>query len=138
MSTVSVTHLADQKFRVETRDHVVLVDQPADDGTEVGPTPLELLVMALASCAAHYGVAQLRADGLPADGLMVQARWTTRPDPVRVGRVSLRIVLPAPLEPAQQQRLLAAIDHCAVHNTLRCPPQVEIEVAEPSMLAIGR
>ncbi|WP_158888135.1 OsmC family protein [Amycolatopsis anabasis] len=107
MATVTVAHLADEKFRVETRDHLVLVDQPSDDGTEIGPTPVELLVMALSACAAHYGVAHLRSAGLPADGLAVRGRWSMRSDPPRVGRVELTVVLPAPLEPEQQARLRA-------------------------------
>ncbi|MFD9890906.1 OsmC family protein [Amycolatopsis sp. NPDC059027] len=137
MATVTVTHLAADKFRLETRDHVVLVDQPSDDGTELGPTPVELLVMALAGCAAHYAVNHLRAAGLPAAGLTVHGRWSMRTGPVRVGRVELTVVLPDPIEPDQERNLLSAIEHCTVHNTLRHPPHVEVQVAEPSMVAVG-
>lgn len=137
MATITVTHLADDKYRTETRDHVILVDQPSDEGIEIGPTPVELLVMALAACAAHYGVSHLRGEGLPSDGLAVRCRWSMRANPASVGRIELTMLLPAPLEPAQQERLLAAIDHCTVHNTLRHPPRVAVEISELSMVPVG-
>lgn len=136
MATVSVTHLAGDKFRVETRDHVVLVDQPGEEGG-IGPTPVELLVMALAACAAHYAVGHLREEGLPADGLSVRGRWSMRADPARVGRVALRIVVPTRLTAAQQDRLRQVVDHCTVHNTLRIPPLVEVAIAETNLAPTG-
>jgi len=137
MATITVTHLAAEKFRIETRDHVVLVDQHGDDGTEIGPTPVELLVMALSGCAAHYAVGHLRAQGAPVDGLVVRGRWSMRAGPTRVGRVALTVVAPARLTAEQQDGLLAAIDHCTVHNTLRIPPLVEVQVAEPNAATTG-
>lgn len=133
MATISVTHLAGEKFQIETRDHVVLVDQPSEGGDEVGPTPVELLVMALTACAAHYAVGHLRARGLPAQGLTVTGRWSMRAAPARVGRVALTVTTPARLTDDQRQGLLEAVDHCTVHNTLRNPPLVEVAVAEPSL-----
>lgn len=137
MAPITVTHLTEDKFRIETRDHVVLVDQPGDDGKEIGPTPVELLVMALSGCAAHYAVGHLRAQGLPAEGLVVRGRWSMRAGPTRVGRVALTVVVPTRLTAVQQDALLAAIDHCTVHNTFRIPPVVEVQVAEPNMASTG-
>ncbi|MTD54590.1 hypothetical protein [Amycolatopsis pithecellobii] len=87
MATVSVTHRAGDEFRVETRDHVVLVDQPGDDGG-IGPTPVELLI---------------------------------RP---KVGRPR-----------AARNRCHAR--RCAVHNTLRVPPLVEVAVAATNLAPTG-
>jgi putative redox protein len=53
MAEVRVWHVCEDRFQIETRGHVVLADQPRSDGAEVGPTPVELMVMALAGCAAH-------------------------------------------------------------------------------------
>ncbi|WP_216207291.1 OsmC family protein [Amycolatopsis aidingensis] len=137
MAMVTVRHLADDKFRMETREHVVLADQPSGREDEAGPTPVELLVMALAACAGYYGVRNLRSQELPADGLTVRVRWSMRTEPARVGRVQLDVLVPAPLQPAQRDRLLAAIDRCTVHNTLRQPPRVEVDVVEPSVHRAG-
>lgn len=97
MAAVTVTQVRGSGFRVETRGHAVLVDQPSD-GVELGPTPVELLVRSLASCAAHYAAGHLRRQGLPSEGLRVDARWGMRIDPPRVNRVELIITPPVHLE----------------------------------------
>jgi putative redox protein len=49
----SVRHLADDRFSIDIRGHVVNVDQPAyAGGTDTAPTPTELFVAGLASCVA--------------------------------------------------------------------------------------
>src|SRR6266545_1624795 len=121
MAVVMVRHICDNQFRVETRGHAVVVDQPKAGGAEAGPTPVELLVMALAGCAAHYAVGYLRRQDLPYEGLRVDAQWGMRPDPPRVNRVELTITPPARLDAEWYPGMVAAVEGCTVHNTLRQP-----------------
>lgn len=132
MAAIMVTQVRGSGFRVETRGHAVLVDQPSD-GVELGPTPVELLVMSLASCAAHYAAGYLRRHGLPDQGLRVDAQWGMRTDPPRVNRVELIITPPARLDAEHNAGMVAAVDGCTVHNTLRQPPAVSVR--EPAGLA---
>lgn len=129
MAPITVTHQAGQAFLVQTRQHTWSVDQPSVGG-EAGPTPVELLVSALASCVAHYAVGYLREHELPFQGLQVQCRWTVRPDPARLGRVRLSVHPPADLTDAQRRGLLSAVDHCTVHNSLRQPPEVDVHLVD--------
>jgi uncharacterized OsmC-like protein len=128
MATITVTHLCGDRFRAETRGHALLLDQPRRDGAEVGPTPLELTAMAVASCAAQYAVEYLRDRGLPWVGVEVECRWWLSAESDRIHRVELRVVPPAALRPEHHAGLLAAVDHCTVRNTLRQPPRVEAVV----------
>lgn len=102
MAVVTPRHMCADRFRLQTRGHVVLADQPRSDGIAVGPTPVELMVMALAGCAAHYAVGYLREHGLPDADLRVDANWTMRPDPPRVGRAELTIAPPPRCHPPAQ------------------------------------
>lgn len=36
MATITVTHLADERFRIDVRGHELLVDQPGNGGEEAG------------------------------------------------------------------------------------------------------
>ncbi|MBC6445842.1 OsmC family protein [Actinokineospora xionganensis] len=129
--------MGDDRFQIQTRGHVVLADQPrGDDGVEVGPTPVELFVMSLATCAAHYAAGYLRHQGLPQEDLRVECRWTMRADPPRVGRVELTVVAPVPLDADRTAALLAAVDHCTVQNSLRQPPEVRVAVAEMGVVSL--
>ena len=54
------------------------------------------------------------------------------PASARVGTIILRLLLPQPLEEHRRQALLAVVDHCTVHNSLRTPPEVRITLGEPA------
>lgn len=129
MATISVTHLAADRFRIDVRDHRLLVDQPGH-GEQVGPTPTELFVSSLAACVGYFGVRFLRDHGLAYDGLRVDCEWKMLAARVpRVGRVALRVTPPGEVPPELRQALQEALEHCTVHEALREPPQVTIAQA---------
>jgi putative redox protein len=92
-------------------------------------TPTELLVASLSSCVAFYAGRYLARHGLNRDGLHVTATFTTATDrPARVAGVRLAIRVPSGVPPTRQAALLAVASHCTVHNTLRQPPDIAIEL----------
>ena len=67
---------ADDFFAVQVREHTVTVDQPAElGGADVGPTPTELFVAALASCVAFYARRYLRRHHIDPAGLEVTTSY---------------------------------------------------------------
>jgi uncharacterized OsmC-like protein len=134
MPNLSVTHQTADRFELQVRGHRLLCDQPlADGGDDQGPTPTELFVGSLAACVAFHARRFLARHHLEANGLRVEAAFTLSTDPpARVDTVTLRLLLPRPLEPNRRRALLAVVDHCTVHNSLRIPPEVRITLAEPA------
>jgi putative redox protein len=134
MPNLNVTHQAADRFQLQVRGHRVLCDQPlADGGTDQGPTPTELFVGSLAACVAFYARRFLARHDLDAAGLRVEAAFTMSADrPARVATITLRLLLPQPLAPNRRKALLAVVDHCTVHNSLRTPPEVRVTLAEPA------
>ena len=132
MPNLSVTHQTADRFELQVRGHRLLCDQPvADGGTDQGPTPTELFVASLAACVGFYARRFLARHHLDAAGLRVEAAFTMSPDrPARVATITLRLVVPQPLEENRRRALLAVVDHCTVHNSLRIPPHVQITLAE--------
>ncbi|MER6333213.1 OsmC family protein [Streptomyces sp. NPDC014983] len=128
---LEVTHVGDDAYSVDIRGHRVQVDQPVEaGGTDTAPTPVELFAASLATCVAFYAGSYLHRHGLPRSGLRVRAQFVMASDsPARVA--SLRIVIVAPPELPERRRagLLAVASHCTVHNTLKQPPEVGIELA---------
>jgi uncharacterized OsmC-like protein len=128
---VEVTYLGGESYAIATRGHALLTDQPSTaGGADTAMTPTELLVASLSSCVAFYAGRYLARHGLNRDGLHVTATFTTATDrPARVGKVRLIIQLPGGVPPSRQAALLAVASHCTVHNTLRQPPNIAIELA---------
>ena len=127
---MEVSYLGGESYAVATRGHTQLTDQPATaGGADTAMTPTELLVASLSSCVAFYAGRYLARHGLNRDGLRVTATFTTATDrPARVAGVRLAIRVPGGVPPARQAALLAVASHCTVHNTLRQPPDIAIEL----------
>jgi uncharacterized OsmC-like protein len=124
-----VTPIAGDAFEIRVRGHVLTVDQPPDaGGKDTAPTPVELFVSAVASCAAHYAGRFLDRHDLTRDGLRVRARFRTAEDrPPRVAALSLVVEAPT-LPPERLGALRAVVSHCTVTNTLARPPEMSLEV----------
>jgi putative redox protein len=134
MPNLSVAHQDGDRFELQVRGHRLLSDQPlADGGTDQGPSPTELFVASLAACVGFYARRFLARHDLDAAGLRFEAGFTMSADrPARVDTITLRLLVPGPLAPNRRRALLAVVDHCTVHNSLRIPPEVRVALAEPA------
>lgn len=138
---VLITEL-DKKFLrgTFTANHQGLSDEPTKvGGKNLGPTPYDLLLMALGSCtsmtlrmyANHKKLdledveVTLRHDRVHAD----DCEHCTEGDS-KIERISRKIRLSGNLTDAQRQRLLEIADRCPVHRTLEADPQIVTELAD--------
>ncbi len=133
---ISVRYVDGHRFSVSIRDHELAVDQPrGSGGTDAGPSPTELFVAALVACVAHYGHAFLARHGVGGEVRAV-VEWSVDLGAERVSRASILVEAPeVPAELAGGFRV--ALEHCLVHNTLREPPDVTIEVEPAERRAAG-
>lgn len=134
---MTVEHRGGGRLVLDIRGHEVLVDQPEDaDGSDTGPTPEELFVGGLAACVAYFGELYLRRHGLLRDDFHVECSFVMATDrPSRVASIELRVPVPAALDASHHEQLQRVLEHCAVHNSMRLPPDVRITVVEPSAAA---
>ena len=128
---ITITHEHGDRMAIRIRGHDLVSDQPMDAGGEdAGPTPTELFVAGLAACVGFYAERFLRRHG-SADGLSVTCDFAMSQDrPSRVASVDLRIDVPGPLREEVRDALRRAVDHCTVHNSLRTPPAVRMEIRD--------
>ena len=117
------------RFELVVRGHAFTVDQPAPDGGDEGPTPVEVFVAGLAACVGVLARRYLARHDLPAAGLAVTAGWSTTARPTRVSAIRVVITPPPGLAPARLRGLLAVASHCTVHNSLAVPPDVSVVLA---------
>ena len=90
---------------------------------------MELFTASLAACVAHYAASYLVRHGLSIEGLVVEGDFAMADDrPARVISMSVRITPPPGLPSSRKAGLLAVASHCTLHNTLRQPPDIAIEL----------
>jgi uncharacterized OsmC-like protein len=130
-AAVRVRPIGGHGYEIAVRGHRVVVDQPVDAGGEDrGAQPLELFVAALAACVATYAGSYLRRHGIDGAGLSVSCDYDLAADrPARIGSIRVLVRLPEGVPAERRAPLLAMARYCTAHNTLRTPPQVDIELA---------
>ena len=115
--------------RVRIGNHEVVFDQPGSvpGGEDRGPSPLDVMAASVAACAHYFAAAYLHGRRLPTEGLTVEAEAEKERMPVsRLGRLSMKVHLPAGLTERQIAGIERAIKSCPAYGTLLHPPSVEI------------
>ncbi|MGW0227453.1 OsmC family protein [Actinopolymorpha singaporensis] len=136
---VEVRPLEGDAYVVEVRGHQLHVDQPREEGgTDTAPTPVELLVGALAACVAFHAGRFLARHGVGAEGLAVRAMFTMAAEgSTRVDAVHVRVVVPPDLPPERVPALRAVLGACTVKNTLTHAVELDLEIDGFPSLAPG-
>lgn len=124
--------------RVRLGEHELVFDQPGSvpGGEDRGPSPLDVMVASVGACAHYFAAAYLHGRGLTLDGLTVEVEAEKERVPVpRIGRLVMRIKVPANLSEKHIAGIERAIKSCPAYGTLLRSPSVEIaiesDVAQP-------
>ena len=127
---LTVERLGKVSFTVQTRNHLVLSDQPKDNGgADKAMTPPELFLASLGTCVGYYVVQFCDARHLDTTDMRILVDGEILPNPGRIGKIAIRIALPFELEEQKINALIRAATHCTIHNTLMHPPEIHVEVA---------
>ena len=126
---ISVSWNSGDSFVVDVRAHFLTIDQPyAEGGRDLGPTPVELFVASLGACVGFYAERFLKRHDLPVDGLRVDCAFEMADKPAKVARIDVKLTLPGGFPESRRSALASVVEHCTVHNSLRAPPDVRIEL----------
>ncbi len=126
---VTIKHLNQVKFSIQSRSHTIVCDQPAENGgQDSGMTPPELLLASLGSCAAFYAAQYLRTRHLADTGVEVSVTADKLLQPARLGNFRIQVSYPVDLTDDQKTGLMRSVHQCLVHNTMMSPPEITIDL----------
>jgi len=117
--------------RAQIGGHELIFDQPppVPGGEDRGPSPLEVMYVSVAACVHYYAAAYLHGRGLSPMGLAVEVTAEKERTPApRIGRLGMKVRLPAGLNERQVAGIERAIKSCPAYGTLLHPPTVEISI----------
>jgi len=115
-------------FAVKIRGHELLADLPPEKGGgDLGPTPPELLLAALASCSGIFAKLFADREGITADGIEVAVEADTVSAPARLANFRVRVTIPG-LPEGKRAKAKAFVESCLVGQTLKAANAVELEL----------
>ena len=112
---------------VRVRNHRIIADLTPDKGGEDrGPTPPEILVVALAACSAMF--AKMFADRVGFSGpITVETEAETPEPPTIVQNFRVRVSLPG-LPKEEREKAKAFVERCVVSQTLSVANRVDLTI----------
>ena len=99
--------------------------------TGVGsPSPYDLFLASLGTCAGLTAVGYCQKRGLPTDGMKIVMDVDRDPESRLASKVNMQLVLPAGFPEEEKAGLIKAAGHCFVKRHLETPPEFEMTIAE--------
>ena len=105
-------------FRIRT-------DQPvAQGGSGSAPSPFDLFLVSIGTCAGFYALRFCQERSLDVDGLALSV--TPEREGKRVACVRIAVRLPLSFPDKYREAILRAVDQCSVKRHLAEPPRIEV------------
>ena len=111
-------------FTVET-------DQPAAGGGEnSAPTPFEIFLSSIGTCAGIYVLGFCKQRNLPTDGIRIIEHVNPNHATGMLDKIELEIQVPSSFPKQYYNALIRSAELCKVKKTLEHPPEFEIVTKE--------
>lgn len=105
----------------------IATDQPeTHGGRHAAPSPFDLFLASLGSCAGFYALRFCQQRELPTVGMRMVLTIQRHPDTKRLDKVKITLQLPEGFPEKYRRAIQRAIDQCSVKKILHDPPDVEL------------
>ena len=117
-----------QKVYARYKGFVVETDQPVDAGGDnTAPSPFDLFLLSIGTCAGFYVLRFLQQRGLPTEDARVVMRRERDPKANLVTKLLLEVKLPPGFPEKYRSAVIRTVEQCTVKRHLDHPPAIEIE-----------
>lgn len=127
---IQVTFPGGKRVDATFGHHVVRTDQPAElGGEDSAPSPFDLFLASLATCAGIYVVGFCQARGLTTEGFVVRQRSSVDPSGEKAATVDITIEFPAAFPEKYKPAVIRAAEGCKVKKTIAMGLDVRVQEA---------
>lgn len=126
-SEIVVTLPGGRRVDARVGAHVVHTDQPRDKGgDDSAPSPYELFLASMGTCAGIFVQGFCAKRGIPTDGIRVLERVRADPETGVPVVVELELVVPPSFPEKYHEALVRAVDGCSVKRAILAQPAFEV------------
>jgi putative redox protein len=126
-TTFDITLAGGKKVNIAMRGFTIITDQPLSDGGEnSAPSPFELFLASLGTCAGYFVVSFCQARNIPTEGIKM-TQTVIRSDATHmVEKIVIDISLPAGFPDKYKDAVIRAAESCTVKKHLAAPPLIQV------------
>lgn len=111
-----------KKVSARVRVFTINTDQPiADGGQETAPSPFELFLASIGTCAGFYVLSFCQARAIPVDAIRLTQTITRNDTNHMVEKIDIDITLPPDFPEKYKAAVIRAADSCTVKKQLSSP-----------------
>ncbi len=124
---MEITFGGNKKINASFHGFEIKTDQPESAGGEgSAPTPFDLFLASLGTCAGIFAVGFLQSRKLSTEGFKINLAFNWDEASHLVKKVDMRITLPKGFPQQYKSALIKSAELCAVKRHLANPPEFEI------------
>jgi putative redox protein len=124
---MKITFPGGKKVNAEYNGFTHLTDQPVDaGGANSAPSPFELFLASLGTCAGFYVQSFCQQRGIDMAGIELHQSMEMDPQSHLIGRISIEIILPAAFPEKYRAAVVQAAQLCTVKKHLEHPPKFNL------------
>jgi len=124
---MEITFPGGAKVNAEFEGLVVKTDQPPSGGGEgSAPTPFDLFLASIGTCAGIYVLGFCRQRGISTEGVSLTQSHRVNPSTGMIDRIDVTIDLPADFPHEYIEAVVRSANLCAVKRLMADPPAIEV------------
>jgi putative redox protein len=121
-----------KKVNADFKGFSVSTDQPESaGGNDTAPTPFDLFLASLGTCAGIYVLGFCQARGISTEGLELMQHADWDPASHLVSKITVDIKTPTGFPDKYRDGLVKAANLCTVKRHLHAPPPIEVVTSTP-------
>lgn len=131
MAGIRVSFPGGVQVTARTESFEIRTDQPVEDGGDgTAPSPYDLFLSSVATCAGFYALRFCQQRQLDTLGLTIELDSRRHPETRRLEAITMKLTLPEGFPKKYHQAILRSVDQCSVKKALIDPPEISINIAE--------
>ena len=124
---IEIFFAGNKKVNANINGFVVKTDQPTQAGGDgQAPSPFELFLASLGTCAGIFVKSFCDQRNLPTDNIKIIEHIERDPTKHSISKIGLEILLPADFPEKYKSAVINAADLCAVKRLIQDPPEFDI------------
>ncbi len=126
--SIRIVFAGNKKINAELNGFTVYTDQPIQGGGEgSAPSPFELFLASLGTCAGIYVKGFCDSRGISAEGIEIEQNIMYDQMKGKIGKIVLDIKVPADFPEKYHEAVINAANYCAVKKLIQDPPEFEVK-----------